>query len=593
MNRNSNSLKNVGPAVKRLLLYSRKYRLQFISALALTVIASLSSLISPLFQKHLIDDFIVPMTGSENPAFTKLLHIVLFFGGLFYFCTFCGYLQKRLMIIVSQGIQRDIRDDLFLKMQHLPVKYFDSRTHGDIMSIYTNDVDTLRQLLGESIPQIFNAIVTLTSTVAMMVVLSVPLTLLSLAIIAFMLFLIRKIGGKSTRYFTEQQKNTGTLNGFVEEMTGGEKTIKAFSREKKIGEKFDALNDRLCQSSTKANEYANIMMPVMGNLSNIQYVLTAIVGSALSISGVSVLSLGSLISFLQLCKTFSRPVAMVGQQTNAIALAIAGAGRIFSLIDEEPETDEGTVRLAADGTAGDVDFKHVTFGYSAGKTVLHDITIDSNPGQKVAFVGSTGAGKTTIMNLLTRFYDTVEGTITYNGTDIREIRKSDLRHSMGMVLQDTHLFTGSIMENIRYGRLNATDDEVRAAAELAHADRFINLLADGYDTLLTNDGSELSQGECQLISIARAAIADTPVLILDEATSSIDTRTERLIQKGLDALMKGRTVFVIAHRLSTVRDADNILVLENGRITERGTDRELLALRGTYWRLSTGALELD
>lgn len=671
------SLKQLGASretILRLLKYLRKYKWQMVLVLVMVVIGALSDLIMPLFTKYLVDDVITPLTGRQSPDWSGLVRTVLIFGGIYAFCIVCSYVQSRLEIVITQGVQKDIRDEMFAKMQKLPLKYFDTHSHGDIMSVYTNDIDTLRQLISQSVPQAFSALISVIATLIMMIVLSWPLTLLALAMVWVMLSVARRIGGKSAKNFVEQQANLGKVNGYVEEMISGEKVVKVFCREEKTEEQFDELNEKLCDSSIAANKYANIVMPVMGNISNLQYVLTAIVGSALSISGISVMSVGSLISFLQLCKGFTRPISMISQQVNSIAMAMAGATRIFALIDEKPETDEGRVSLVCtccgedgfvrespyrtaswawrrdnlDGSCtyvplrGDVDFDNITFGYKPGKTILHGITVASDPGQKIAFVGSTGAGKTTIMNLLTRFYDIpcssyasssaapggslsvdapagstnsrsaasdrspADGTqtapasstpagggkITYDGIDIRDIRKDDLRRSLGMVLQDTYLFTGTIAENIRYGRLTASDDDVRAAASLAHADRFINMLPDGYDTLLTDNGSELSQGQCQLLAIARAAIADTPVLILDEATSSIDTRTEKLVQHGLDNLMKGRTVFVIAHRLSTIRDADKILVLEKGRITESGSNTELLALHDTYWRLNTGALEL-
>ena len=651
------SLKQLGASretILRLLKYLRKYKWQMVLVLVMVVIGALSDLIMPLFTKYLVDDIITPLTGRQSPDWSGLVRTVLIFGGIYAFCIVCSYVQSRLEIVITQGVQKDIRDEMFAKMQKLPLKYFDTHSHGDIMSVYTNDIDTLRQLISQSVPQAFSALISVIATLIMMIVLSWPLTLLALAMVWVMLSVARRIGGKSAKNFVEQQANLGKVNGYVEEMISGEKVVKVFCREEKTGEQFDELNEKLCDSSIAANKYANIVMPVMGNISNLQYVLTAIVGSALSISGISVISVGSLISFLQLCKGFTRPISMISQQVNSIAMAMAGATRIFALIDEKPETDEGRVSLVCtccgedgfvrespyrtaswawrrdnlDGSCtyvplrGDVDFDNISFGYKPGKTILHGITVASDPGQKIAFVGATGAGKTTIMNLLTRFYDIPcsgyasssaapdrspadvtqtapasstpagGGKITYDGIDIRDIRKDDLRRSLGMVLQDTYLFTGTIAENIRYGRLTASDDDVRAAASLAHADRFINLLPDGYGTLLTDNGSELSQGQCQLLAIARAAIADTPVLILDEATSSIDTRTEKLVQHGLDNLMKGRTVFVIAHRLSTIRDADKILVLEKGRITESGSNAELLALHGTYWRLNTGALEL-
>ena len=533
----------------------------------------------------------------------------------------CAYTYNRIMVNVSQGTMRSLRVELFEHMESLPIRYFDTHAHGDIMSVYTNDVDTLRQLISQSIPQLVNSAVTIVTTFISMFLLDLPLTLITLAMVCLMLLVTSRIAGKSAVYFARQQKDLGAVNGYIEEMMNGQKVVKVFCHEQKSLEQFRVLNEQLRDSAEKANIFSNITMPVNGNLGNISYVLCAVVGAILALNGYLGLTLGTLVSFLTLNKNSTQPVSQISQQTNSIVMAMAGAQRIFDLLDEAPEEDNGYVELVnakenpdgsltettertglwawrhphkAEGTvtytklAGDVTFNDVDFGYDPDKIVLHNIRLYATPGQKIAFVGSTGAGKTTITNLINRFYDIADGKIRYDGININKIKKPDLRHSLGMVLQDTHLFTGTVMDNIRYGRLDATDEECIAAAKLANADGFIRRLPEGYQTVLTGDGSNLSQGQRQLLSIARAAVADPPVLILDEATSSIDTRTETLVQEGMDRLMKGRTTFVIAHRLSTVKNADCIMVLEQGRIIERGTHDQLLEEKGRYYQLYTG-----
>ena len=526
------------------------------------------------------------------------------------------------MAVISQGILKKVRDQMFSKMQGLPVRFFDTHAFGDVMSRYTNDTDTLRQMISQSVPQMVSSIITIVAVFFAMISISIPLTVLVLLIVVLMLYLTKKIGGASARSFVRQQKSLGDINGYIEEIISGQKVVQVFTREKAVSDEFDALNEELCQHATRANTFGNIFMPIMGNIGNIQFVLIAVVGGFMAIYG-NWITLGEIAAFLMLSRSFSQPISQVSQQVSSVVMALAGAERIFEVLDEAPETDEGTVRLVnAKEVAGEiveteeetnmwawrreengivtyakmegeVVFEDVTFSYVEGKTVLHNISLWAKPGQKVALVGSTGAGKTTITNLINRFYDIEEGKIRYDGINIREIRKSDLRYSLGIVLQDVNLFTGTIMENIRFGKLNATDEEVYAAARLANADDFIRRLPEGYQTVIAGDGSSLSQGQRQLLSIARAAIANPPVMILDEATSSIDTRTEAIVQAGMDSLMKGRTVFVIAHRLSTVRNADVILVIEGGRIIERGNHAELLEKKGRYYQLYTGAFELE
>lgn len=625
MKRKQSGKRQYGKTAARLMGYvANTFRVQFAAVFIAIIISALAGTAGPLFLMYLIDDFITPLLGSQNPDFSGLFQAVLILGGLYYVGVFCTYVYNRLMVNIGQGVLKRIRDEMFAHMQSLPISYFDRHTRGELMSLYTNDTDTLRQMISQSIPQVFSAFITVVTIFIVMLKLSVPLSLLAVVLVGLMIWLTKKIGGKSGTYFVAQQNDLGKVNGYIEEMMSGQKVVKVFCHEQEVVNGFDGLNRALCRSATEANKYANCIMPVMGNLGNLHYVLTAILGGILTLSGTGGLTLGAMASFLQFTRSFNQPFSQIAQQTNSIVMALAGAERIFSLMDEEPEKEEGYVTLVNaaedetgaiteskertglwawkhphhDGTVtytkllGDVRFYDMSFGYSEGKTVLHNLTLYAKPGQKLAFVGSTGAGKTTITNLINRFYDVKDGKIRYDGINIGKIKKDDLRRSLGVVLQDTHLFTGTIRENIRYGRLDATDEEVEAAARLANADTFIKLLPNGYDTVITSDGEGLSQGQRQLLSIARAAVADPPVLILDEATSSIDTRTEALVQSGMDALMKGRTVFVIAHRLSTIRNSDAILVLEQGRIIERGTHNELLEKKGTYYQLYTGALEL-
>ncbi len=601
------------------------YKLQFLCVIVAIIISAIAGMAGPLFLLYLIDDFITPLIGQQNPDFTRLGYMVIFFAVIYLLGVCCTYIYNRLMVNIGQGVLKRVRDEMFTHMQTLPIRFFDTHKHGDLMSLYTNDTDTLRQMISQSIPQTLSCLVSVITVFIVMLSLSLPLTVLTLIAVAVMLVLSKIIGGKSGKNFVAQQKDIGAVNAYIEEMFSGEKVIKVFCHEKQSEEGFDSLNERLCSSATLANKYANIMMPIMGNIGNIHYVLTALLGSLFSITGLFPITLGALATFLQMTRSFNQPLAQIAQQSNAIIMALAGAERIFRLIDEKSEVDDGYVELVNaniaedgsiteckertghwawkhphhDGTTtytelkGDVRFFDMSFGYDDDKMILHDLTLYAKPGQKIAFVGATGAGKTTITNLINRFYDVQDGKIRYDGININKIKKADLRHSLGVVLQDTHLFTGTIMENIRFGRLDATDDEVKKAAKLVNADEFISRLPDGYDTMLSADGSELSQGQCQLLSIARAAVADPPVLILDEATSSIDTRTEAIVQDGMDALMKGRTVFVIAHRLSTIRNSNAIIVLDHGRIIERGDHDELIAKHGTYYQLYTGALELD
>ena len=597
------------------------YGIQMIVVTVCILAAAACTLKGTLFMQTLIDDYILPLLQSENPDFSPLLGALKSLAGVYLIGILCAYAYNRLMVNVSQGTMRNLRTGLFTHMEALPIKYFDTHAHGDIMSVYTNDVDTLRQLMSQSIPQIINSSVTIVMTLASMIMLNIPLTLITLFMVAVMLLVTKKLSRLSGQYFAQQQKNLGRVNGYIEEMTEGQKVIKVFCHERKSLEQFREINGSLRESAKKANAISNIMMPVNGNLGNISYVLCAVAGAVLALNGYAGLTLGTLVSFLTLNKNFTQPITQISQQMNSIVMAMAGAGRVFELLDEEAETDEGYVELVnvqelLDGTLeesgsrtglwawkhphkadqtvtytkleGDVTFDGVDFGYDGKNMVLHDIRMYATPGQKLAFVGSTGAGKTTITNLINRFYDIQDGKIRYDGININKIKKPDLRRSLGMVLQDTHLFTGTVLDNIRYGRLDASDEECISAAKLANADGFIRRLPGGYQTMLSGDGASLSQGQRQLLAIARAAVADPPVLILDEATSSIDTRTEKLVQNGMDRLMKGRTTFVIAHRLSTIQNSDCIMVLEQGRIIERGNHEQLIQERGRYYQLYTG-----
>ncbi len=599
----------------------KNYKFSFIMVIVCIIATAFATLRGTLFFKSLIDDYIVPLTKSQTPDFTELFKALLSLAFTYIIGILCAYGYNRIMVNISQGTMKAFRVELFTKMESFPIKYFDTHAHGDIMSVYTNDVDTLRQLISQSIPQVINSIVTIVITFISMVALDIPLTLITLVMVCFMLFSVKTITAKSKYYFEKQQKSLGKVNGYIEEMMEGQKVVKVFCHEEKSLEQFKIINDELRDNADNANKFANIMMPLNFNLGNISYVLCAVIGAILSLNGVLGLTLGTLVSFLSLNKSFTQPISQISQQMNSVVMAMAGAERIFELLDEKSEEDNGYVELVnvkeapdgslietknrtgvwawkhphkADGTVtytrlqGDVTFNGVDFGYDDKKIVLHDIRLYATPGQKIAFVGSTGAGKTTITNLINRFYDIQDGKIRYDNININKIKKSDLRRSLGIVLQDTHLFTGTVLDNIRYGRLDATDEECILAAKLANAHSFIKHLPDGYNTMLNGDGGNLSQGQRQLLAIARAAVADPPVLILDEATSSIDTRTEMLVQEGMDRLMKGRTTFVIAHRLSTVKNSDCIMVLEQGRIIERGTHDELIEEKGRYYQLYTG-----
>ena len=615
------TVKNPMQLLKRILAYVfRQYKWHCLLVLICIITGVLASVQGTLFTKSLIDEYITPFLLSDNPDFTPLAKAIARVACFYAVGVIAVFIQNRVMVVVTQGTQRDMRNDLFEHMQKLPIKYFDTHSHGDIMSIYTNDIDTLRQMISQSIPQIINSAFTVVSVFISMCILSIPLTILTLAMVFVVLMSTKYAGGQSGKYFMQQQLNIGKLNGYIEEMMNGQKVVKVFCHEEENIKKFDELNNALYQSADKAHTFVNVLGPINAQLGNVSYVLCAIVGGVLALNNVGGFTLGGLASFLTFNKSFNMPINQVSQQMNSIIMALAGADRIFNLLDEKPEVDEGHVTLVnvkeengqltecAERTGrwawknaktengsveytevkGDINFTGVDFGYSDEKIVLHDIKMYATPGQKIAFVGSTGAGKTTITNLINRFYDIQDGKITYDGININDIKKDDLRRSLGIVLQDTHLFTGTVKDNIRYGKLNATDEEVVAAARLANADGFIRRLPQGYDTMLTGDGANLSQGQRQLLAIARAAIADPPVLILDEATSSIDTRTERIVQDGMDKLMSGRTTFVIAHRLSTVRNSDCIMVLENGRIIERGPHDELIEEKGRYYQLYTG-----
>ena len=614
-------VKNPGKIFMRLMRYVfRKYKWHYLLVFALIFGGVLANVQGTMFQKTLIDEYITPMLTTANPDFTPLLYAILRVAGFYLLGILSTYTYNLIMIYVTQGVLRDLRNDMFTHMEKLPIKYFDTHAHGDIMSIYTNDIDTLRQVISQSIPQAVNSGVTIVSVLTSMIILNVPLTLLSLLMVGVMLFVTKNAAGKSGKYFMEQQANLGKENGFIEEMMNGQKVVKVFCHEEANKQRFQELNDALCESSDKANTYVNILAPLNAQIGHISYVLCAVAGGGLALGGIGGFTLGGLASFLTFNKNLNMPINQISTQMNAVVMALAGAERVFSLLDEEVEADDGYVTLVnakevegelteceertgrwawkhwhhADGSvdyvevSGGVVFDGVDFGYTDEKMVLHDVKLYAEPGQKIAFVGSTGAGKTTITNLINRFYDIQDGKIRYDGININKIKKDDLRRSLGIVLQDTHLFTGTVKENIRFGKLNASDAEVIAAAKLANADSFIRHLPQGYDTMLTGDGANLSQGQRQLLAIARAAIADPPVLILDEATSSIDTRTERIVQDGMDKLMKGRTTFVIAHRLSTVRNSDCIMVLEQGRIIERGTHDQLIEEKGKYYQLYTG-----
>lgn len=626
-NRKPKLSKDTLKTAKRLLKYvTETYKMRFILVFICILISSVATISVSLSLKFLLDDFIIPLIGQQSPDFTELYQALAVLGGIFLLGVISTFIYTRMMVYIGQGVLKRVRDDMFEHMQTLPIRYFDQRTNGSVMSLYTNDTDTLRQMISQAIPQALMSFFTIIVTFISMVALSPLLTVLAVAVIFVMTFVTRKIGGNSGKYFVSQQMALADVTGFVEERMNGQRVVKVFNHERKSEEEFDRLNEALFESASSANTFANMMGPVIGNIGNLQFVLTAVLGGFLSVMGVGGITLGVMASYLQFTKSFTQPFMQVAQQFNSIVMALAGAERIFQLIDEEPEKDEGYVTLvnarkdadgniteckertgtwawkhphSADGSVsyteltGDVVFEDVTFGYNEDKVILKDISLYAKPGQKLAFVGSTGAGKTTITNLINRFYDIQEGKIRYDGINITKIKKDDLRRSLGIVLQDTHLFTGTIMDNIRYGKLDATDDEVYQAARLAHADKFIRMLPNGYQTMLSGDGEELSQGQRQLLSIARAAVADPPVLILDEATSSIDTRTESIVQKGMDNLMKGRTVFVIAHRLSTIRNSDAIIVLDHGKIIERGDHEDLIKMKGTYYQLYTGKLELS